>query len=234
MIPPLASAGRVIVPDLIGFGRSDKPIPANAYTYRSHVCWMRSFIQNLDLNRITLICQDWGGLIGMRLVSEMPERFARLVATNTGFPDGRGMGEAFMKWRRFSQRVDQLDVARLMSATLKRGPLTEAEAAGYNAPFPSKEFQTAALAFPRLVPIRPDQIAAYENRRAIERLKKLSLPVFLPWGAEDAITQAAEPVLRSIFKNTAPPLKIANAGHFIQEDAGEELAAHIVHWMQTL
>ncbi|HWE50239.1 MAG TPA: haloalkane dehalogenase [Bryobacteraceae bacterium] len=230
MIPQMAKAGRVIAPDLIGFGRSDKPVAANAYSYKSHCRWLRGFIEALDLRRITLICQDWGGLLGLRILGQHPERFRRLVAMNTGIHDGRGAPEAFHRWRRFSQRVRELDVPRLMRASLRKHDLTDAEARAYQAPFPSREFQTAALVFPRLVPVRPDDPGVYENRMAIERLRTLSLPVLLPWGMEDPITTPSEQALRSIFRNAAPAL-IADAGHFVQEDAGEEIAGHIVRWM---
>ena len=231
MIPPLSQAGRVIAPDLIGFGRSDKPVADNAYSYKSHARWLRAFILALDLNRITMVCQDWGSLLGLRVLSQIPERFARLVAMNTAIPDGREPSDAFLKWRRFSQRVPSLDVPRLMRSTLKKRQLSDAEAGAYAAPFPSIEYQTAALVFPRLVPIRPDHPGAYDNRVAIERLKTLELPVLLPWAAEDPITAPAEAQLRSIFKNVAPPIVIEGSGHFIQEDAGQEVAAHIRDWM---
>jgi len=230
MIDPLSNVGRVVVPDLIGFGRSDKPVARNAYSYRSHARWLRRFITSLDLQRITLVCQDWGGLLGLRVVSQMPERFSRIVAMNTGLPDGRGFSEAFMQWRRFSQRVDSLDIAALMRRSMKRRKITDAEATAYSAPFPSKEYQTAALIFPRLVPIRPDHAGAYENRIAIERLRELDIPVLLPWADGDPITASAERFLRSIFKNVAPPVTIKDAGHFIQEDAGEEVAELIAKW----
>jgi haloalkane dehalogenase len=231
MIPPLAEVGRVVVPDLIGFGRSDKPVATNAYSYKAHVRWLRKFVTALELKNITLVCQDWGGSLGLRVLAQMPTLFARLVAMNTGIGTGRGRTEAFMQWRRFSQRVESLDLPKLMRNTLKQRALSEAEAAAYAAPFPSKEYQTAALVFPRLVPIRPDYPGAYDNRVAIEVLRTLELPVLLPWGAEDAITAPAEAHLRSIFHNAAPPLSIKGAGHFIQEDAGEEVAGHIVAWM---
>ena len=233
MIPPLAAIGRVIVPDLIGFGRSDKPVSANAYSYKAHARWLRKFIEALDLKEITLVCQDWGGSLGLRVLGQRPERFTRLVAMNTGIADGRGRSEAFMKWRRFSQRVTALDLPMLMRNTLKTRTLSEDEAAAYGAPFPGVEYQTAALVFPRLVPIRRDHPGAYDNRAAIEVLKTLDLPVFLPWGAEDPITAPAEAHLRSIFRNVAPPFSIKGAGHFIQEDAGEEVAEHIVKWMSA-
>ena len=233
VIPPLAGRGRVIVPDLIGFGRSDKPVASNAYSLRSHARWVRGFIQALDLQRVTLVAHDWGGVLGLRALAEMPERFSRLVALNTGMPDGRGRGEAFMKWRRFSQRVELLDIPRLLAATLTRKTLRPEEAAAYQAPFPSRPFQTAALVFPRLVPIRPDHPGARENRAAIERLKTLELPVLLPWGDQDPVTAGGEAHLRSIFRNAAPPLPIRGAGHFVPEDAGEELAARILEWMSA-
>jgi haloalkane dehalogenase len=150
------------------------------------------------------------------------------VAMNTGLPIGAPPGEAFLKWRRFARRVDALDMPTLMRNSLKRRKLTEAEGAAYQAPFPSKEYQTCALTFPRLVPIHPDDPGAFENRRALERLRTLDLPVLLPFGTEDPITAASEPFLRSIFKKVAPPTPLAGAGHFIQEDAGEEVAEIIV------
>jgi haloalkane dehalogenase len=231
MIPPLAKVGRVIAPDLVGFGRSDKPVAANAYSYKSHARWLRGFVEALDLKQATMVCQDWGGSLGLRILAEIPERFARLVAMNTGISIGDPRSEAFYKWRRFSQRVEALDLAGLMRSTLKMRQLTDAEAAAYAAPFPSKEYQTGALVFPRLVPVRKDHPGAWDNRVAIESLKTLDLPVLLPWGEQDAITAPAEPFLRSIFKNVAPRLIVPGAGHFIQEDAGEEVAGHIVQWI---
>ena len=231
MIPALANVGRVIVPDLIGFGRSDKPIASNAYSIRSHVRWLRGFVCDLDLSRVTMVGHDWGGSLGMRVLAETPERFVRLVTMNTGISPGGLLGDAFSQWRRFSQRVDFLDVALVINRTLRRHHLNEAEATAYNAPFPGPEYQMAALTFPRLVPLRADSPGAYDNRVAIEKLKTLTLPVLLLWSADDAITALAEPFLRGIFPNVAPPLAIENAGHFIQEDAGEEVAERILEWL---
>jgi haloalkane dehalogenase len=227
MISPLAGMGRVVVPDLIGFGRSDKPRPANAYSYRAHARWLRKFILALNLERITLVCQDWGGLLGLRVLGQMPERFARVVPMNTGLPHGNARTEAFLKWRRFSQRVDYLDVAKLI------GKLSEEEAAAYRAPFPSAEYQTGARAFPRLVPTHADDPGVYENRQAIEKLRTLDLPVFIAWGEEDPITRPAESMLRGVFKNAAATLWIRGAGHFLQEDAGEEIAAKLRDWLKN-
>jgi haloalkane dehalogenase len=232
MIPPLSQIGRVIAPDLIGFGRSDKPLAANAYSYKSHVRWLRTFVETLDLSNITLVCQDWGGLLGLRLLSQIPERFSRLVAMNTGISGGQSATEAFYRWRRFSQRVPELNVPLLMRNSLTKKKLSDAEAAAYQAPFPSREYQMGARVFPRLVPIRPDHRGAYENRVAIEKLRTLDLPVLLPWGVEDAITLPWRDELRKIFSNSAPPIDLAGAGHFIQEDAGEEVAQHIMKWMK--
>jgi haloalkane dehalogenase len=233
MIPSLAEVGHVIVPDLIGFGRSDKPKAPNAYSYKAHVRWLRKLIQALDLGNVTLVCQDWGGSLGLRVLAQMPLRFKRLVAMNTGIPTGGGPTDAFMQWRRFSQRTLALDLPELMRAALKRHELSDAEAAAYAAPFPSKAYQTGALVFPRLVPIRPDYPGAYDNRVAVEILKTLDLPVLLPWGSEDPITAPGEAHLRAIFRNVAPRLSIQGAGHFLQEDAGEEVAGHVVAWIKN-
>jgi haloalkane dehalogenase len=230
MIPPLADVGWVIVPDLIGFGRSDKPEADNAYSYKAHVRWLRKFVEALALQRITLVCQDWGGLLGLRLLAHMPERFVRLVAMNTGLPDGSPLGDAFLHWRRFAQRQRALDVPALMRRTVRRS-LSDGEANAYGMPFPTPAYQTAALVFPRLVPTHPDHPGAYENRVAIATLKTLELPVLLPWADGDPITGPWEAQLRAIFRNVAPPRPIQGAGHFLQEDAGMEIAEHIRHWL---
>jgi haloalkane dehalogenase len=232
MIPTLASIGRVVVPDLIGFGRSDKPVADNAYSYRSHARWLRRFVEALDLRQITLVCQDWGGLLGLRVLAQAPERFARVVAMNTGFPTGeRRPGPAFMTWRLYSQRQRALNLPAMMRSAVRGRTLTDAEAAAYAAPFPSAEYQTAALVFPRLVPVRPDHPGAYDNRRAVAVLRSLEIPVLLPWADGDAVTGRDGGGLRAIFKNAAPPITIAGAGHFIQEDRGEQVAEQIARWM---
>lgn len=233
MMPVLAQKGRVICPDLIGFGRSDKPVQANAFTYRSHARWLRKFLEALDLRNTTLVCQDWGGLLGLRALSQIPERFARLVAMNTALPDGGPPTEAFLKWRKFAVTRRALDLPRLMKGSMRRRKLTGEEANAYQAPFPDAASQTAALVFPRLVPVRRDHPGAFENRVAIARLRELTeLPVLLPWSDADPITASGEAQLRDIFGNCADPLPIRGAGHFIQEDAGEEVAEHICRWLR--
>ena len=235
MIPPLSEIGRVIVPDMIGFGRSDKPVADNAYSYRAFVRWMRKFILTLDLSRITLVCQDWGGLVGIRVLAEIPERFARLVAMNTGISGGTGSPtRGFMSWRKISQRATELVPAIVpegIKTMLARRTLTDAEAAAYSAPFPGTEYQTGALLFPRLVPIRPDHPGSYDNRVAIEKLKTLDLPVLLLAGDRDPYAKEGVKRLADIFKNAAPVITMEGAGHFIQEDAGEEVAEHMCKWM---
>jgi haloalkane dehalogenase len=232
MMPILSQAGRVIVPDLIGFGRSDKPVAENSYSYKSHVRWMKKFLTALDLQDITVIAQDWGGSIGLRLVAEMPERFRRIIMMNTGIANGMSPGQAFLTWRRFSQDQVFLDVPVLIKATLQHA-LSESEYAAYGAPFPSKEYGRGNLVFPRLVPVRPDYPGTYDNQMAIEKLKELDVPVLLFWGDKDDITKTGLYFLKHIFKKANEPVIIKGAGHFIQEDAGEEVAGKIVEWMKS-
>ena len=234
MIPALAEKGRVIVPDLIGFGRSDKPTLPNAHSYRSHARWLRKLFDALKLEDVTLVCQDWGGLLGLRLAGLAPERFSQVVAMNTGLPDGRfdaTAGAEFVKWRGYSQRARELDVAWLMRRSLQKPEeLTDAEAACYHAPFPSRDYQTAALVFPRLVPIRPDAPGVHENRRALAGLRESKLPALLLWGAADAITAPLMEALRDTL-HRPDWQQVDGAGHFLQEDAGEDVAARIARWM---
>lgn len=229
MAPVLAQAGRVIIPDLVGFGRSDKPVAANAYTYRSQARRVRRFVEALDLWRITLFCQDWGGLLGLRVLSERPDRFARLVATNTGLPTGEGSsGDAFLAWRRFSQAAP-LDVGALMRLAVRRG-LSDAEASAYAAPFPGPEYLQGVHRFPILVPSRHDHPGAYENRQAAARLARLTdLPVYLPWG-RDPITRGWLSTARTLFPQ-ATVEEQDNEGHFIQDELGADLAELVVSWM---
>ena len=238
MMPPLKGAGRLVIPDLVGFGRSDKPIAVHAYSYRAHVRWLRKVIEELDLRNITLGCQDWGGLLGLRVLAEHPGRFARLVAMNTGLSVGVADPKkraAFSTWRRFSQKARAMDIPRLMRKTLVDGASFSDEAlAPYQAPYPTPEYQTAALVFPRLVPNHPLAPGAYENKLAIEALGKLKLPVLLPWGGKDPITAASRPHLMKTFPHAVAPKPLDNAGHFLQEDAGEELARDIIRpWLES-
>ena len=233
MIPVLAGCGRVVAPDLIGFGRSDKPTLPQAYTIRSQARWLRRFIEALDLKGVTLVCQDWGGLLGLRVLAREPQRFRRVIPMNTGLPDGtEPPSAAFLEWRRFSQRASSLDVAAVIKATVRRPGFTVAEAAGYAAPFPGVEHQTAVRILPRLVPIRPDHPGAWENRKAREILRALDLPALPIWGAHDPMTAPWEEQIRGIFSKAQATVRM-NAGHFLQEDCGTEVAVAIRDWVRS-
>jgi len=227
MIPLFAAAGhRVVAPDLIGFGRSDKPVARDDYTYQRHVDWLSDWLGQLDLRGITLLCQDWGGLLGLRLVADMPDRFARLVLANTALPTGdRPAGEAFRAWRDYSQSTPVFNAGRIVhGGTVSK--LTEAETAAYNAPFPDARYQAGARQFPVLVPDRPDNPASAANRAAWEVLRTLPTPVLTVFGADDSIMAGVEKTFQRELPGAAgqPHRILPNAGHFLQEDVGRELA----------
>ena len=235
MIPPLVAAGhRAVAPDLIGFGRSDKPVRRQDYTYQRHVDWMRAVIEALDLRRVTLVCQDWGGLIGLRLVAEHPERFARVVAANTFLPTGdRPAGPAFLAWQKYSQETPELPVGRIVQT----GCVTELPAeviAAYDAPFPDERHKTGARRFPLLVPTSPGDPAAPANRRAWEALRRWEKPFLTAFGDSDPITRGADVLLREAIPGTRgqPHTTLERAGHFLQEDQGEELARVVVDFVR--
>ncbi len=227
MIPGLTKAGlRVIAPDLVGFGRSDKPTERSAYTYQAHVDWMTTFIAQLDLREITLFCQDWGGLIGLRLVAETMDRFARVVASNTFLPTGdQPTPPAFAAWQAFSQSVPEFPVGKIVSGACAR-PVPPEVAAAYDAPFPDESYKAGARQFPLLVPTRPDDPAAAPNRAAWERLRTFDRPFLTVFGDSDPITRGADRFLQAAIPGAAgqPHTTIIKGGHFIQEDAGPEVA----------
>jgi len=227
MIRTFASAGhRVLAPDLIGFGRSDKPTERSDYTYQRHVDWMSQWLNALDLKEITLICQDWGGLIGLRLVASMPDRFARVVAANTALPTGdKPMGKAFHSWREYSQSVPEFNAGRIVyGGTVSK--ITENEVAAYNAPFPDASYQAGARQFPVLVPDRPDDPASDANRAAWEVLKNLEIPFLTVFGADDKVMAGVERVFQRMVPGAAGQkhIVLSDAGHFLQEDVGPQLA----------
>jgi haloalkane dehalogenase len=235
MIPVITAAGhRAVAPDLIGFGRSDKPTQRTDYTYQRHVDWLRSALfDQLDLRGITLVCQDWGGLLGLRLVAEHPDRFDRVVAANTFLPTGdRNPGEAFLAWQKFSQEVPELPVGRIVAGGCAATPPPEVVAA-YDAPFPDESYKEGARQFPLLVPSSPDDPAADANRRAWEVLTKWEKPVLTAFGDSDPITAGADRHLRELIPGAQgqPHTTITSAGHFLQEDKGEELAQVVVDFM---
>jgi haloalkane dehalogenase len=228
-VPDLVARGhRVIAPDLIGFGKSDKPAARSDYTYERHVAWMSDWLTALDLTDITLFCQDWGGLIGLRLVAAFPDRFARLVVSNTGLPVGTGSSEGFDAWLAFSQNVPQFPVGFIVNGGTTRD-LTAAEIAAYDAPFPDESYKEGARQFPVLVPITPDHASVAENRPAWAVLERFERPVLTAFGDKDAVTKGGE----RAFIDRVPGARgqthriIAGGGHFIQEDAPAELCALI-------
>ncbi|WP_050928334.1 haloalkane dehalogenase [Aestuariivita boseongensis] len=236
MIPIFAQAGhRVIAPDLIGFGKSDKPAQRSDYTYQRHVDWMTDWLTALDLRHITLVCQDWGGLIGLRLVAAMPERFDRVVTANTALPTGdQPMGEAFESWRAFSQEVPVFPAGKIVyGGTTKK--IDEAEIAAYDAPFPDESYKAGARQFPTLVPSRPDDPASQPNREAWEVLRTFDKPWLTAFGADDKVMAGVDKVFQKLIPGAAgqPHTILPDAGHFLQEDVGPELAALVNQFIEA-
>jgi len=236
MVPVLTAAGlRAVAPDFIGFGRSDKLPNIDDYSYQLHVDMLWSFVQQLDLQNITLVGQDWGGLIGLRVAAEHADRFARIVAANTFLPTGDGNpGEAFLRWRQFATTSPVLDIGRVIQA----GTTTQLPGeivAAYNAPFPDDSYQAGARAFPALVPISPDDPAAPANRKAWEVLDRWEKPFLCAFSDSDPITRGGDKAFQARVPGTRgqPHTTIAGGGHFLQEDKGEELARVIVDWLAT-
>jgi haloalkane dehalogenase len=235
MIPILVEAGyRAIAPDLIGFGRSDKPSKRSDYTYQRHVDWLRSAIMQLELKDITLVCQDWGGLIGLRLVAEHTALFARVVAANTMLPTGdHPAGEAFLSWRNYSQTTTRFGIG----AIIQRSTTTElppAVVAAYDAPFPDESFKEGARQFPMLVPTSPSDPAAPANRKAWESLRRYRKPFLTAFSDKDPVTAGVEAVLQKLIPGCLgqPHTTIRNGGHFLQEDQGEQLARVVVDFIK--
>ncbi len=236
VVAVLVEAGvRCVAPDLIGFGRSDKPLSPSDHTYARHVEWTRSLVvDHLDLRDVTLVGQDWGGLIGLRLVAEHPDRFARVVAANTGLPTGdRDMPPVWWEFRRAVERAEVLDIGRLVASGCVRG-LTDAVRAAYDAPFPTEESKAGPRTMPSLVPTRPDDPASEANRAAWGVLQAWDKPFLTPFSDSDPITGAMAPILRKLVPGTTGlehPV-VERAGHFLQEDAGDELGRIVAAFVQ--
>lgn len=236
MLPALAEAGfRAIAPDLPGFGRSDKPARTADHSYARHVAWMRAFVVDvLDLHDVALVGQDWGGLIGLRLVAEHPDRFAAVVAANTGLPTGdHEMPGEWWAFRRAVERAESLDVSGFVQSGCRR-MLAPAERAAYDAPFPDESYKAGPRAMPLLVPTRPDDPATAANRVAWRALRRWDKPFLCAFSDGDPITARVAPVLRATVPGAAGrehPV-ITGAGHFLQEDAGERLAADVIHFLR--
>ncbi len=232
VIARLAEDGcRVIAPDLIGFGRSDKPVAQDDLTYARHVDWVTSLLVDvLDLREVTLLCQDWGGLLGLRIAAEQQERFTAIVASNTMLPTGdRPLGEAFETWRAFSQSMDSLPTGQIVQQGTVR-TLSDAEVAAYDAPFPGPEYQAAALRFPLLVPAHPDDPAAEANRAAWAILSRWERPFVCVFGDSDPVTRGADALLIGHVPGAAgqPHVVIPDTGHFSQEDVPGSLTEAVL------
>jgi haloalkane dehalogenase len=237
VIGVLAGAGlRVIAADLAGFGRSDKPAEVSDHSYARHVKWIRALaFDHLDLRALTLVGQDWGGLIGLRLAAEHPDRFARVVAANTGLPTGdQPMPDAWLRFREVVRTAPRLQVARLVQSGCQT-ELPAAVLAAYDAPFPDESFMAGVRAMPGLVPTSPDDPAAEANRAAWRQLAAWDKPFLVAFSDGDPITGAMAPILRRTVPGAAGiehPV-ITGAGHFLQEDAGQRLGTVIAAFVRA-
>ncbi|MCH8850634.1 MAG: haloalkane dehalogenase [Chloroflexi bacterium] len=236
MIPIITAAGhRAIAPDLIGFGRSDKPAAKEDYTFQRHVDWMTAFVQQLDLNDITYFGQDWGALIGLRVAAENPDRYARIVIGNGGLPTGDlPPNEAFKLWQKFSQTSPRFDIGRLIQRATKTD-LPDDVVAAYDAPFPDDSYKAGARIFPTLVPTSPDDPASAPNRKASEVFSKWEKPFLTTFSDSDPVTKGGERFFQSRVPGAQgqPHTVIKDAGHFLQEDKGEEIAQIVVDFIKN-
>jgi len=233
IIPLLVAQGhRVLAPDLIGFGRSDKKSLRTDYTFERHLGWLDSWFTGLELSDVTLFCQDWGGLLGLRLVAAHPEKFKAVCAANTGLPTGTGMSEGFKNWLLFSQTVPELPIGALINAGSAR-TLSDAEIAAYDAPFPDESYKEGARQFPTLVPITPEHASVAENIAAWAVLEKFDKPFVTAFSDGDPVTKGGEAVFQARIPGCAgQPHVILHGGHFLQEDSPNEIAA-ILHTLAS-
>jgi len=219
----VAKGRRVIAPDLVGFGRSDKPAARTDYTYERHVDWMRQWLTGLDLRDVTLFCQDWGGLIGLRLVAAFPERFAGVVVANTGLPAGGGMTDGFKAWLDLSQNIPVMPIGMLLNGGSQR-MLSDAEVAAYDAPFPDETYKEGARQFPMLVPVTAEHASVAENQAAWQVLERFDKPVVTAFSDGDAITRGGEaPFQARVPGAKGQPHVTLSGGHFLQEDSPAEI-----------
>jgi haloalkane dehalogenase len=234
VIPPLRDAGfRCIAPDFAGFGRSDKPTEIGWYSYDRHTELMATLLTDLDLRDVTAVVHDWGGPIGLRLAVEHPDRIARMVIMDTGlFTGEQPMSEPWKVFRDFVERTEDLPISMLVRNAVARG-MDDATAAAYDAPFPSPEAKAGARAFPLMLPTTPEMPGAAAGKRVLESLRTDSRPKLHLWADSDPIIpfKVGERFAAAI--NAEPPEKIAEASHFLQEDAGEEIGERIAEWLRA-
>ncbi|MGH6996555.1 MAG: haloalkane dehalogenase [Phenylobacterium sp.] len=219
----VAKGCRVIAPDLVGFGRSDKPADRADYTYERHVAWMSAWLTDLDLKGLTLFCQDWGGLIGLRLVAAFPERFAGVVVANTGLPTGGGMTDGFKAWLAFSQSVPQMPIGMLINGGTVRD-LSPEEVAAYDAPYPDESYKEGARQFPALVPVTPEHASVAQNLEAWTVLERFERPLVTAFSDGDPITKGGEaPFQARVPGAQGQPHVTLHGGHFLQEDSPDAI-----------
>lgn len=225
IIPRLSGEHRVLAPDLVGFGRSDKPADKDDYSYERHVAWMSAWLLALDLRDITLFCQDWGGLIGLRLVAAFPERFARVVVGNTGLPTGTGMSDGFKTWLQMSQSIPVFPAGMIVNMGTQR-ELSPEEIAAYDAPYPDESFKVAARIFPTFVPVTPEHASVAENKAAWTVLEAFDKPFLTAFSDKDPVTNGGEAVFQARVPGTKgrKHVTIEGGGHFLQEDCPDQIA----------
>lgn len=236
MIPPLATQHRVVAMDFAGFGRSDKPTNVTDYTFQFHRDILVGFIEQLELQGITAVVQDWGGLLGLTVASQLPNRFARLVIMNTGLPTGdEPPSEAFLRWREFAEKMGvKLPIGRIIKGGLSYPEnLSPAELAAYEAPFPTADYKAGAAAFPLLVPTQPDAPGSAEMRAVRLAFRQWKKPALVMFSDGDPITRGGDRFFRFLIRpaRKQPEITIHKAGHFLQEEKGPEIAAHILEFI---
>jgi haloalkane dehalogenase len=235
MVPVLASAGyRVLVPDLIGFGKSDKPADADQYTYAKHIQWLSAWLDAMKVKDATLVAQDWGGLVGLRILIEQPQVFARYSLSNTGLPTGdHTVSEGFLKWQAWCARTDDFDPGFIVNE-FGRGSLSEAEMAAYRAPFPDASWLAHAKAFVTKVPSTPDNVESENNRQAWKQLVHCKKPVLLCFSDGDPVTAGGEKIFMKLVPGAqGQPHQLLQGGHFIQETNGPAWAQAIIDWIPS-